>query len=128
MKNTQETLRIKDSIKEAILYIAFELSHRKWKPVMELFAWRDFKNGRQIGALSGLTPTPYDSGAGQREQSISKAGNERVRTLAVEMAWVWLRFQPQSRHDLHNRGTCKIMKICVCIKKLRISQVSPFFG
>jgi transposase len=68
-----------------------------WKFVMEFFAWRDFKNGKQIGALSGLTPTPYDSGASQREQGISKAGNERVRTLAVEMAWVWLRFQPQSK-------------------------------
>jgi transposase len=68
-----------------------------WKFVMEFFAWRNFKNGKQIGALSGLTPTPYDSGAGQREQGISKAGNERVRTLAVEMAWVWLRFQPHSK-------------------------------
>jgi len=68
-----------------------------WKFVMEFFAWRDFKNGKQIGALSGLTPTPYDSGASQHEQGISKAGNERVRTLAVEMAWVWLRFQPQSK-------------------------------
>jgi transposase len=68
-----------------------------WKFVMEFFAWRDFKNGKQIGALSGLTPTPYDSGTNQREHRISKAGNERVRTLAVEMAWVWLRFQPQSK-------------------------------
>ena len=68
-----------------------------WKFVMEFFAWRDFKNGKQIGQLSGLAPTPYDSGIGQREQGISKAGNERVRTLAVEMAWVWLRFQPQSK-------------------------------
>ena len=68
-----------------------------WKFVMEFFAWREFKNGKQIGALSGLTPTPYDSGSGLREQGISKAGNERVRTLAVEMAWVWLRFQPQSK-------------------------------
>jgi transposase len=68
-----------------------------WKFVMEFFAWRNFKNGKQIGALSGLTPTPYDSGGSQREQGISKAGNARVRTLAVEMAWVWLRFQPQSR-------------------------------
>jgi transposase len=68
-----------------------------WKFVMEFFAWRNFKNGKQIGALSGLTPTPYDSGGSLREQGISKAGNARVRTLAVEMAWVWLRFQPQSR-------------------------------
>ena len=68
-----------------------------WKFVMEFFGWREFKNGKQIGQLSGLAPTPYDSGAGQREQGISKAGNVRVRTLAVEMAWVWLRFQPQSK-------------------------------
>jgi transposase len=68
-----------------------------WKFVMEFFAWRNFKNGKQIGALSGLTPTPYDSGGSLREQGISKAGNARVRTLAVEMAWVWLRFQPQSK-------------------------------
>jgi transposase len=68
-----------------------------WKFVMEFFAWRNFKNGKEIGALSGLTPTPYDSGDSLREQGISKAGNKRIRTLAVEMAWVWLRFQPQSK-------------------------------
>jgi len=68
-----------------------------WKFVMEFFGWRDFKNGKQIGPFSGLSPTPYDSGSSVREQGISKAGNERVRTLAVEMAWVWLRFQPQSK-------------------------------
>jgi transposase len=68
-----------------------------WKFVMEFFAWRNFKNGKEIGALSGLTPTPYDSGASLREQGISKAGNKRIRTLAVEMAWVWLRFQPRSK-------------------------------
>ncbi len=64
--------------------------------VLEFFAWRAFQNGRQIGALSGLTPTPYDSGATRREQGISKAGNARVRTLAVELAWCWRRFQPES--------------------------------
>ena len=68
-----------------------------WKFVMEFFAWRNFKNRRQVGALSGLTPTPYDSGASRREQGISKAGNKRIRTLAVEIAWMWLRFQPKSK-------------------------------
>jgi transposase len=68
-----------------------------WKFVMEFFGWRNFKNRRELGALSGLTPTPYDSGGSQREQGISKAGNKRIRTLAVEMAWVWIRFQPQSK-------------------------------
>lgn len=68
-----------------------------WKFVMEFFGWRNFQNRREVGALSGLTPTPYDSGGREREQGISKAGNTRIRTLAVEMAWVWLRFQPQSK-------------------------------
>jgi transposase len=68
-----------------------------WKFVMEFFGWRNFKNEKQIGSLSGLTPTPYDSGGCLREQGIDKAGNKRIRTLSVEMAWVWLRFQPQSK-------------------------------
>jgi transposase len=67
-----------------------------WKLVMEFFGWRNFRNRRQVGALSGLTPTLYDSGRRGREQGISKAGNRRIRTLAVEMAWVLIRFQPHS--------------------------------
>ena len=64
--------------------------------VVEFFAWRAFRNGREVGALAGLAPTPYQSGASMREQGISKAGNGRVRTMAIELAWCWLRFQPQS--------------------------------
>jgi transposase len=67
-----------------------------WKFVMEFFGWRQFKNRKELASLAGLTPTPYDSGGSQREQGISKAGNKRIRSLAVEMSWVWLRFQPQS--------------------------------
>jgi transposase len=68
-----------------------------WLYVMEFFAWRDFTNPREIGALAGLTPTPYSSGESSREQGISKAGNRRVRTMAVEIAWDWLHFQPESQ-------------------------------
>ena len=68
-----------------------------WTFVMEFFGWRRFRNRREVGALAGLTPTPYDSGKRLREQGISKAGNRRVRTLAVEIAWAWLRFQPRSK-------------------------------
>src|SRR5512138_287555 len=64
--------------------------------VVEFFAWRRFGNGREIGALAGLTPTPYQSGTMRRDQGISKAGNARVRTMAIELAWCWLRFQPTS--------------------------------
>jgi transposase len=68
-----------------------------WTFVMEFFGWRRFRNRREVAALAGLTPTPYDSGKRLREQGISKAGNRRVRTLAIEIAWAWLRFQPQSK-------------------------------
>jgi transposase len=67
-----------------------------WILVAELFAWRDLKNGKELAALVGLTPMPYDSGQTQREQGISKAGNKHVRGLIVELAWLWLRWQPGS--------------------------------
>jgi transposase len=62
----------------------------------EVFDWRRFTSGRQVGAVVGLVPTPYDSGQRRREQGISKAGNARVRTLAIELALGWRRFQRQS--------------------------------
>ena len=67
-----------------------------WTLSHEFFSWRHFRNRREVGALAGLTGTPYDSGGSRREQGISKAGNARVRTLAIELAWGWLRFQPDS--------------------------------
>ena len=67
-----------------------------WVLVMEFFAWRAFRNQRQVAACAGLTPTPYSSGDSEREQGISKAGNRRVRTLMIELSWLWLRYQPGS--------------------------------
>lgn len=63
--------------------------------VLELL-WRDFDNRRQVGACLGLTPQPYDSGESRVDQGISKQGNRRVRALLIEMAWFWLRYQPDS--------------------------------
>lgn len=67
-----------------------------WLLVMEFFGWRAFKNRREVGGLAGLTPTPYQSGDSAREQGISKSGNRRVRWMITELAWSWLRFQPDS--------------------------------
>jgi transposase len=67
-----------------------------WLLVHELFAWRRFDNRKQVGGCVGLTPTPYQSGDSCREQGISKAGNRRLRRLMVELAWCWLRWQPDS--------------------------------
>jgi transposase len=67
-----------------------------WLFVMEFFGWRAFRNRRQVGALTGLTGTLYQSGDGQLELGISKAGNRWVRGMAIEIAWSWLRYQPES--------------------------------
>lgn len=65
-----------------------------WMLVKELFAWRRGFNRKQLGALVGLVPTPYNSGHSRREQGISKAGNKQLRRLLVELAWCWRRHQP----------------------------------
>src|SRR5206468_13034628 len=62
----------------------------------EFFAWRQFRNRRQVGAAADLCSTLRTSGDVTREQGISKAGNRYLRALAVELAWSWLRRQPQS--------------------------------
>jgi transposase len=67
-----------------------------WLLVEEFFAWRQIKNRRELGSLAGLAPTPYSSGESRREQGISKAGNRRVRWMMVQLAWCWLRYQPES--------------------------------
>ena len=70
-----------------------------WLLVHELFGWRRFSNRKQVGSCVGLTPTPYQSGNSRREQGISKAGNRRLRRLRrllIELAWCWLRWQPDS--------------------------------
>jgi transposase len=58
--------------------------------------WRAFRNRRQIGGLLGFAPTPYDSGESQREQGISGAGNARLQAVSIQLAWNWVRWQPQS--------------------------------
>jgi len=68
-----------------------------WLFVMEFFAWRNFRNRKEVGSLSGLTPTPYQSGDSRREQGISKAGNRYIRSVVVEIAWGWLQYQPDSQ-------------------------------
>jgi transposase len=58
--------------------------------------YRTFNNRRQVGAYVGLVGMPYDSGDSRHDQGISKAGNHRARKLAIELAWLWVRHQPDS--------------------------------
>jgi transposase len=68
-----------------------------WLYTMEFFAWRKFRNPKELGALAGLTPTPSQSGESSRELGLNKAGNRHIRAMAIEIAWNWLRFQPRSQ-------------------------------
>jgi transposase len=58
--------------------------------------FRHFDNRRQVAAYAGLAPTPWQSGAVDREQGVSKSGNPRLRTTLIQLAWLWIRHQPQS--------------------------------
>jgi transposase len=58
--------------------------------------FRPFDNRRQLAAYAGLAPTPWQSGKIDREQGVSKAGNPRLRTAMIQLAWLWLRHQPHS--------------------------------
>ena len=62
----------------------------------EGLVWRSFRNRRQIGGILGFAPTPYDSGETEREQGISRAGNARLQAISIQLAWHWVRWQPQS--------------------------------
>jgi transposase len=62
----------------------------------EIFGWRQIRNRRQLGALVGLVPAPYQSGESAYDQGITRAGNAHVRRVMVQLAWGWLRFQPTS--------------------------------
>jgi transposase len=58
--------------------------------------YRHFDNRREVASYFGLTPSPFNSGTMRVDQGISKAGNPRIRTLAIELSWLWLRHQPES--------------------------------
>jgi transposase len=62
----------------------------------EIFGWRRIRNGRELGALVGLVPAPYQSGETDYDQGITRAGNAHVRRVIVQLAWGWTRYQPDS--------------------------------
>ena len=64
--------------------------------VVEAFSWRKLGNRKQAGAYLGAVSAPYASDQHSREQGITKSGNARLRATMVEIAWLWLRYQPDS--------------------------------
>ena len=67
-----------------------------WLVGMAFFGWRALKNRREVGGVAGVTPTPYHSGESAREQGITKSGNRHGRWMTTELAWSWIRYQPES--------------------------------
>ena len=87
-----------------------------WLFVMEFFSWRAFRNRREVGACAGLTNTPYQSGETSRDRGISKAGNSFIRAIAIEIAWSWLHYQPDSNlsqwyQQRFGQGSSRLRKI-----------------
>ena len=79
---------------------------------------RPFENRRQIAAYAGLAPTPWQSGSVDREQGISQSGNSRLRTTMIQLAWLWLRHQPDSAlalwfHDRVKRNGGRLRKTTI---------------
>jgi len=91
----EETNPVLDKVRQLYTLKAVGI-HTAWVYGTEFFGWRDFRNGKQVGSMAGLTPTPFSSGKGDREQGIGKDGSRWIRGAAIEFAWGWLRFQPQS--------------------------------
>ena len=58
--------------------------------------WRQFRNRRQLGGLLGFAPAKYDSGESSRDRGITRAGNPRLQSVMVQLAWGWLHWQPAS--------------------------------
>ncbi len=83
--------------------------------------YRKFANRRQVGSYLGVTPSPYDSGESRRSQGISKAGISLARRVMIQVAWLWIRHQPESELTIwfrrHTEGQSKRMR-CVMIVAL----------
>jgi transposase len=88
--------------------------------------FRRFNNRRQIAAYAGLAPSPWQSGSVDREQGVSKAGNPRLRTTLIQLAWLWLRHQPKSalalwfEERVKQRGRLRKTTIVALARKLLI--------
>lgn len=90
--------------------------------------FRHFDNRRQVASYAGLAPTPWQSGSVDREQGVSRAGNPRLRTTMIQLAWLWLGHQPQStltrwfhKRVEHNGGRRRKTTIVALARKLLVA-------
>jgi transposase len=94
--------------------------------VAEGLIWREFRNRREIGGFLGFAPTPFQSGEVAHDQGISRAGNPRLQAISVQLAWSWVRWQPESALTrwFHHFATTKRLRrvgIVALARKLLIA-------
>jgi transposase len=89
---------------------------------------RRFGNRRQVAAYAGLAPSHWQSGRIDHDQGVSKAGNPRLRTSLIQLAWLWVRHQPDSALTLwfknrvvQNGGRLKKTTIVALARKLWVA-------
>ena len=95
--------------------------------VHEIF-YRGFRNRRELASWVGLTPTPWASGDTQRDQGISRDGPAWIRAQLIQMAWRWLRYQPESplsawfeQRTAGSRGRMRKVMVVALARKLLIA-------
>ena len=122
-----------DTKNDALSPATMLLSLKGLGPEFTMTLWsegffRHFDNRRQIAAYAGLAPTPWQSGSVAREQGVSRAGNSRLRTTMIQLAWLWLRHQPDSAlsrwfHErvAHNGGRFRKTAITALARKLLVA-------
>ena len=95
--------------------------------VGEVF-YRSFDNRRQLASFAGIAPSPWSSGSIERDQGISKSGSSMVRTTMVELAWMWVRYQPGSALSIwfrervgEQKGRVRRIAIVALARKLLVA-------
>jgi transposase len=90
--------------------------------------YRNFANRRQVVGYVGLAPAPFRSGSLERDQGISKAGNPKARSIMIELAWMWLRHQPDSALSIwfrqrvgNHKGRVRRIAIVALARKLLVA-------
>ena len=66
--------------------------------------YRGFRNRRELAGWVGITPTPWASGNTERDQGVGRDGPAWIRANLIQMAWRWLRHQPDSALSEWFRG------------------------
>ena len=89
--------------------------------------WERFGNAKKFSSFFGMTPCPFSSGTINREQGISKTGRKSLRKKAIELGWLWVRWQGEShlvkkwKDRLDQKGRVRRMAIVALTRQLLVA-------